>query len=89
MNERDVQDRRRRAADAAAAYRAKKITWQKFMDEFGKSKDDRIWDLVDLIEHEPARDGLRGIGEKAWLEYEDQLDRAINALRDADQSTGE
>jgi hypothetical protein len=52
------------------------------MDEFGEAKDDRIWDLVDLIEHEPARGGLRGIGEKAWSEYEEQLDRAIRALLD-------
>jgi hypothetical protein len=78
----DARDRRRRAADAAAAYRARKITWQDFMDEFGGSKDDKIWDLVDLIEHEPARSGIRGIGEKAWSEYEDQLDRAISALLD-------
>jgi hypothetical protein len=78
----DARDRRRRAADAAAAYRAKTITWQEFMDEFGEAKDGRIWDLVDLIEHEPARGGLRGIGEKAWSEYEEQLDRAIRALLD-------
>jgi hypothetical protein len=87
--ERDTHDRRMRAADAATAYRAKRITWQEFMNEFGESKDDKIWDLVDLIEHEPARGGLRGIGEKAWFEYEDQLDRAIKALRDAHDLTGE
>ena len=89
MIERDADDRRIRAADATAAYRAKRITWQEFMNEFGESKDDKIWNLVDLIEHEPARSGLRGIGEKAWLEYEDQLDRAIKALRDAHGSVGE
>jgi hypothetical protein len=72
-----------RIVDAATAYRAKRITWQEFMRDFGKSKDDMTWDLVDLIEHEPARDGWRGVGEKAWREYENQLDRAIKVLVDA------
>lgn len=72
-----------RVIDAATAYRAKRITWQEFMRDFGSSKDGMVWDLVDLIEHEPARDGWRGVGEKAWREYEGQLDRAIKALVDA------
>ncbi|MBK7902712.1 MAG: hypothetical protein IPJ97_06925 [Proteobacteria bacterium] len=45
MIERDADDRRMRAADAAAAYCAKRITWQEFMNEFGESKDDKIWIL--------------------------------------------
>ena len=72
-----------RVVDAATAYRAKRITWQEFMRDFGESKDGVTWDLVDLIEHDPARDGWRGIGEKAWREYESQLDRAIKALVEA------
>ncbi|HUR39999.1 MAG TPA: hypothetical protein VM240_02425 [Verrucomicrobiae bacterium] len=50
------------------------------MDDFGECKDEAVWSVVDLIEHEPQKGGLRGISEKEWAEYQSQLSAAIEAL---------
>lgn len=71
---------RRRAAKAANAYRAGSLSWQAFMDEFGECRDEAVWSVVDLIEHEPKKGGWRGISEKEWDTYQSQLSAAIEAL---------
>ncbi len=76
----DLNVQRRRAAEAARAYIEERLSWQNFIDEFGKSEDRLIGVLVDVIEHEPKRGGFLGANEKEWAEYQAEVLSAIVAL---------
>ena len=73
---------RHRAAGAARDYLAQKMSWDEFMREFGEIEDTSIAVLVDLIEHEPKRDGILGLSERELKRYESQLEAAIEALNE-------
>jgi len=71
---------RRRVAAAARSYMDGSLTWEAFMMEFSEAEDPQISELVDLIEHEPQRDGLLGVSEKDFDKYREATDRLIQKL---------
>ena len=72
----------RAAAAAARAYRTGTLTWDAFMNQFGEvpATDDDLAELVDLIEHEPARGGLGGLNEREYAEYVASVDATISRI---------
>jgi hypothetical protein len=79
-NDETIHNLRARAAKAAKDYQAKNISWDSFMEEFGESNDEKVEELVDLIEHEPKRGGFMGVNEKEWANYQTQVEQTIEAL---------
>jgi hypothetical protein len=79
-NDKPIQELRARVAQAARDYQADKLSWDSFMEEFGETYDEKVAEVVDLIEHEPKRGGFMGANEKEWAEYQSQLERAIESL---------
>ena len=49
------------------------------MQRFADCEDDLVWDLVDLMEHEPKRGGFLGVNEDGQVRSS-QLTAAISAL---------
>ena len=80
MSSHELLELRRRAVERVRALRARDISWDDFMDEFGEVQDPPIADLVNLIEHEPERGGLLGVRESAYGAYLDRLRQAIEKL---------
>ena len=76
-------DHRLRAAIAARAYLEKRISWDKFMEEFAGSKDEKVQELVDLIEHEPKVGGFLGVNAIEWGQYQSAIAEVIVALESA------
>ena len=50
------------------------------MTEFGKSNDEAVAELVDLLEHEPKRGGFLGVNDKEWAQYQSDIQQAIDVL---------
>ena len=51
------------AAQAARAVLAGQLSFDAFIQRFGNSQDVLIQNVVDLLTHEPEKDGLFGAGE--------------------------
>jgi hypothetical protein len=71
---------RQAAAVLARKFRAGSVTYDEFMDAFYDAADPHIAELVDLLEHEPARGGLLGASERDWQEHQRQIEQAITVL---------
>ncbi len=56
------------------------LSFKEFASQYGSSTDQRIAELLDLIEHEPQRGGPFGVSEDAFAEYQLRIDRGICAL---------
>jgi len=75
-------DDRRRAAEMARQLRAGLVSFREFARAFGRSDDESIASLYDLIEHEPAKGGFFGISKSAFAKYQRQIEDAIRALEE-------
>ena len=80
MSDSHISEHRLQAAAAARAYLEKKISRDTFMEEFSGSRDERIQELVDLIEHEPKVGGFFGANAVEWSHYQSALVEVIVLL---------
>jgi|PlaIllAssembly_1097288.scaffolds.fasta_scaffold339695_2 hypothetical protein len=78
-----IKEERKRAATKGEAYLRKEITWEEFIDEFNDSEDELVMILFDVIEHEPPRSGLFGVGDMGWQQYLDNIRSAIYELEES------
>ena len=60
---------RRRAAAIARAFYDHRIDFGTFMREVGEPRDPDVFELIDMIMHEPAIDGLGGVGVDEHRKY--------------------
>ncbi|HEX5385894.1 MAG TPA: hypothetical protein VFW66_04265 [Gemmatimonadales bacterium] len=75
-----VMDVRRRAAQRAQEVMSGALSADAFREEFADVDDRAVAELLDLMEHEPARRGLLGGGESAWENYRESMREIIDSL---------
>lgn len=79
---------RRKVAGFAKQYRLGELSFEKFLElapESDQFEDDDISELLDLMEHEPQKDGLFGVGEKEYVRHMARIDALIARLLNGPQ----
>lgn len=69
------------AANAARRLLKNEINWSQFVDDFGdREADDDLWELFDLIEHEPKVGGWFGVSKEKYEVHKAETWRYIELL---------
>jgi hypothetical protein len=76
---------RRQLAEKTRQYQSGNLSWQELIDFlFDANKqypeDQLIFDLYDLIEHEPKRGGFLGVSEEEWQRRQRMVTNIINTF---------
>ena len=76
----DMLQHRRRAAAIARAFYDKRIDFGTLMKEIGDARDPDVFELVDMIMHEPAVEGLGGVGAEEHAKFMTGIRELIERL---------
>jgi len=76
----DQLQHRRRAAAIARAFYDRRIDFGTLMREIGAPRDPDVFELVDMIMHEPPVEGLGGVGADAHGKYMAGIGELIERL---------
>lgn len=73
---------RKKVAALAKDLYEDKITYEVFLENIPENieGDREVYELLDLIEHEPAKDGMFGVGDARHKEYMQEVWRLIKKL---------
>lgn len=64
-------------------YLTDRVTYGDLLAEFGSVEDEPIQEILDLLVHEPARDGLLGVGQAAHDQYMAEIQTLCEQLTQA------